>query len=69
MNSLYQQLKSSVAKWPQQGHSFSYSIITVILNFINKSFLRQLQFGAIETYWYHRIVKILLESFNLIILI
>lgn len=57
MNNLYQQLKSDVIKWRQEGYPSSYSVISTILNFNKNNFLRQAQFEALETYWYLSLVK------------
>lgn len=57
MSNLYQQLKSDVINWRQQGYLSSYPVIATILNFNKNNFLRQAQFEALETYWYLRLVK------------
>jgi len=57
MSNLYQQLKSDVINWRQQGYPSSYPVIATILNFNKNNFLRQAQFEALETYWYLRLVK------------
>lgn len=57
MINLYQQLKSDVINWRQQGYPSSYPAITTILQYNQNNFLRKAQFEALETYWYLRLVK------------
>ncbi len=57
MTNLYQQLKSDVLNWRQEGYSSSYPAIATILKHNQNSFLRKAQFEALETYWYLRLVK------------
>jgi len=57
MTNLYQQLKSDVATWQQEGYPSSYPAITTILQHNQNNFLRKAQFEALETYWYLRLVK------------
>jgi len=57
MTNLYQQLKSDVLTWRQEGYPSSYPAITTILQYNQNNFLRKAQFEALETYWYLRLVK------------
>ena len=57
MTNLYQQLKSDVLTWRQEGYPSSYPTITTILQYNQNNFLRKAQFEALETYWYLRLVK------------
>lgn len=57
MTNLYQQLKSDVLTWRQEGYPSSYPTITTILQHNQNNFLRKAQFEALETYWYLRLVK------------
>lgn len=57
MSNLYQQLKSGVLTWRQEGYPSSYPAITTILQHNQNSFLRKAQREALETYWYLRLIK------------
>ena len=57
MTNLYQQLKSDVLTWRQEGYPSTYPTITTILQYNQNNFLRKAQFEALETYWYLRLVK------------
>ncbi len=65
MTNLYQQLKSDVITWRQEGYPSSYPAIATILLYNQNNFLRKAQFEALETYWYLRLVKNTPNIFNL----